>query len=363
MNSKLSIPLFTLGILPALWLGAGSRDAYADRAVGKPSVKEFRGDVSYRRKGWTEWSPLSISTELNHVDLIHVGINGFVAIDCPDGSLKPLPVGQIRGIPCSEAEEPLALDRHLLNRVRGDQEEGEGLTLLSPRWTWLSNGFPTLRWTAPPGVKLFKVTLLGGKQEWTTTVSSATSLPYPKDAPPLVPGEKYAVMVRAGALSSLRDGEALPIFQILPSAQAAKVRQGLKRIQSLKLVLSRAVGLEADWRVENGLFAEAIETGEASVRNSSELTLHRALGRAYEAVGLNRQAAEHDRRALELAKTETDTGVQAQAAEDLARLCSVPRLCKGDEARLLLEMAGRLYQQLGAKAESARVRSRLRLLE
>jgi hypothetical protein len=362
MNFKPSIRRFTLGVLPTLWLVAGSQDAYADRPVGKPSVKELRGDVSYRRKGWTGWSPLSTSTEFKRGDLIHVGTTGFVAIGCPDGSLRPLPAGHVRGIPCPEAEEPLALDGHLLHRVRGDQEEGEGLTLLSPRWTWLSNGFPTLRWTAPPGVKLFTVTLLGGKQKWATT-SSATSLPYPKGAPALVPGEKYAVVVRAGALSSLRDGEALPIFQILPPAQAAKVRQGLEGIQSLKLVLSRAAGLETDWRVENGLFAEAIETGEASVRNSSELTLHRALGRAYEAVGLNRQAAEHDRLAFELAKTETDRGVQAQAAEDLARLCSVPGLCKGDEARLLLEMAHRLYQQLGAEAESARVRSRLRLLE
>lgn len=99
------------------------------------------------------------------------------------------------------------------------------------------------------------------------------------------------------------------------------------------------------------------------MRDSSDLTLYRALGRAYEAVGLSRQAAEHDRRAFELAKTETDTGVQAQTAEDLARLCSVPGICRSDEARLLLEMARRLYQQLGAEAESTRVRSSLRLLE
>lgn len=239
MNSKLSISLFTLGVLSALWPGAGSRDAYAAGTGGKPVVKELRGDVSYRRKGWTGWAPLSTSTELKRNDLIHVGTNGFIAIDCPDGSLKPLPAGHTRGIPCSEAEEPLAIDRHLVTSVRGDQEEGDGLTLLSPRWTWLSSGFPTLRWAAPPGVTLFTVTLLGGKQEWTTTISSATSLPYPKDAPPLVPGVKYAVVVRAGVLSSLRNGEALPIFQILPAAQTAKVRQGLERIQSLKLVFSR----------------------------------------------------------------------------------------------------------------------------
>lgn len=332
-------------------------------ATAAPEVVECQGKASFQRKGWKGWSPLRFGTELAQGDLIKVEVGGSVKIRCPDDSVKSLPAGQIRGVPCSEAGKTLASGPRLLSRVRGDADEGGGLTLLSPRWTWLTDGSPTLRWSAPPEVKRFTVTVRGGGSEWTATVESATSLPYPKDAPPLIPGKQYAVVVKAEGLSSTRADAALPLFEVLPPARAAEAKRGIEKIRSLGLAPGPTAWLETEWLAGQGLLAEAIETGEAAARSFPEAALHRALGSAYKGVGLAGRAVDSYRKALELDEGSADSADRARVAEDLADLCLASGPCKSGEARRQLEAARGIYQKLGAAADVRRVEEQLALFE
>lgn len=354
-----------ISLIFSMWgsmLIAGDNTHDLETSRWMPTVVASQGDVRIRRKSWGRWAPVRFGTSIYPNDLLKTAANSSVVVICPDLRREVVHADTMAGLRCTGSSELILSGDSVLTPVRNedtDPDPDERLILLSPRWTGVLDARPTIRWSAPAGVKQFVVTVRTARGPlWTKYVDSALSLPYPESVPPLQPGTQYSVVITAGALSSTQAGEAWPMFVVVPSKQGAQATKGLKAIRSFELSPEKTRALEAKLLATLGLYAAAVDRLEKSP-SSEEAATERILGSTYRNIGLNRLAIERYRRALARSVAHADSDGEALAASTLGELCQGFGLCAEGEARQYFKKALSLYQALGAEEDVKRLLDQL----
>ncbi|HEX6096430.1 MAG TPA: hypothetical protein VF432_08920 [Thermoanaerobaculia bacterium] len=331
-------------------LQAGTVEAQA-------TVIAASGKVSIRRDGWSGWLPARFGTAVGTGDLLHTGPGSSVAVLCPDLTRGTLDADETSGAPCTVARTPVRAEGGvLLAPLRSGHVEAEhALTLLGPRWTRVEDARPTIRWAAPPAVTEVQVTVRGVGVEWSTKVKGA-SLVYPANAPRLIPGRQYSVLITAGSLSSTRDGEGWPVFEVVAPEQLAEIRRQVAKVRALSPSTEQKTFLEGHLLAARGLRAAAIDRLQPIAPGSAEPVIHRLLAHTYQNVGLDRLAIDSYRAAAARSAALGDLDGEAQAAAALGELCQRSKRCAKGEAQGHLRRALAIYEQIGAKDELTRLR-------
>jgi tetratricopeptide (TPR) repeat protein len=207
----------------------------------------------------------------------------------------------------------------MINPTRLGPADGSFPVVLSPRKTKLLSATPVLRWTPVAGADTYRVIVRGADRYW-TVVTSATEVAYPFNAPPLIPGKDYKVIVETGNRSSSAEPGLGLGFSILGPEDRKAVLKEEKQIESLALADGPTQFLIAHLYASHGLKAEAIEKLEALSPKFKAAAVARLLGDLYASIGLTRRAEAGYLSAVELARGENDEIGQMLAHLALARI-------------------------------------------
>ena len=176
------------GILTTLLIAspALSQSARIDSATNQ---------VFLKRRTWSDFHAVRVSTEIEEKDQIRVASGGKVRVACPN-----------HRTPFWTSEQPIAIGRLCggwrLVAGRGNQSAptlgGTDPTipyLISPRHTLLLSNTPTFRWNPVSGVTRYVVQVKSANRViWETTVQEPQII---YSGSPLVPGTAYSVTVKA----------------------------------------------------------------------------------------------------------------------------------------------------------------------
>lgn len=318
-------------------------------------VVAVQGELSIKRQGWSTYAPALLGTVLHNGDLLRLDGAAQATVVCADLSIASVP-GGVGGVPCKVARPVLVYDGSLVNPTRGIPS-GDFPLVVTPRKTKLLNPHPTLRWTPIAGATSYQVSVRGQGVSWSAEVSSGTDTAYPADAPALVAGATYKVVVAAGGRSS--EEETLPGlgFTLLKPDEAAAVRDAEAKIRALGLPDEPTFLLQGNLYVSQGLYAEAIEQYAAISSTSQEPAVQRSLGDVYLTLGLNRLAEASYLQALERSEQANDVEGQALAQYALGRIDEA--LGNVGEAARRLQKTQDLYRQLGDEKTVKAIQSRL----
>jgi hypothetical protein len=245
----------------------------------------------------------------------------------------------------------------LATPTRGQGDAAAPITLISPRWTLVFDGQPLIRWSASPQLFRFAVTVRGGNVNWSHVVAGGQTLRYPDDAPRLVPGTQYTVLITADGAGPRPVGEQLPIFEVALPSQVETVNDELRRVRKLGLSADASAIVEARLLATAGFRAAAIERLD-TVRAPSAAK-YRILGAIYEDIDVAGAAITTYGEALRRSIASRDPDGTAIAAEALASLCVRSTSCDARTTASYLERALATYEGLGAIEASARVQSAL----
>jgi hypothetical protein len=302
-----------------------------------------QGSVSVKRERWSTYAPALFGTILHYGDLLRLDGSAQATVVCADLTVANVS-GGTNGLPCKVVQPVLVHNGSMVNPTRGTPS-GEFPLVVTPRKTKLLNPHPTLRWTVVPGATSYTISVRGPNVNWSTTVTSGTEVVYPANAPALVPGSTYKVIVVTGNRSS--EEETLPGlgFTLLKSDETTTVLEGETKIRALGLADAPTRLLLANLYASQGLTAEAIEQLEALSGTSQEPAVLRSLGDLYLTLGLNRLAEARYLRAVNLSEHANDIEGQALAQRALGAIYEA--IGNPGEAAQRLRKAVELYQQLG----------------
>lgn len=313
-----------------------------------------------RRVGWSEFANLDIGTRLQPGDLIDPGAD-TVFIFCSD--LTEEPVTQIGPVPCSidrsilyQNEQPLA------GWQRGANEDFTIPYIISPRMSSVLSATPVISWNPVQGVDGYRVFVRGNDFEWVTDIVSEenTELRYPDSAPPLEPGQRYAVEVVTitmgipGQSSASEDVQDIS-FQIIDASDRAAIEDAVLKIHHTISDETIANYITAHFYLQEGLTSEAAElllsiTGDV-LDDQRELgsdisrspAIYMMLGDAFLQTQLEILAKASYANALEFATKNSSVEMQGLAALSLARILS-DRERQSEFYAIALEQ----FEQLGA---------------
>jgi hypothetical protein len=332
--------------------------------VWSPTIIGFNGTVRIRRDGWKAWTPIQFGIAVHQGDLLDTEAGASVQLLCSDLRKASLGEGQTAGAPCDSNAVPINTAEGYRIPMRGDSaQSGHGVILVSPRWTRIRETNPTIRWIAPPDMTKFEVTVRGGGIDWNRTVRSKTSLQYPAEAPHLMAGRQYSVLITSGALSSTRSSEPWPFFEIASQVQIDALNRQLQALRTLGLSPEKTGILDAKVLANLGFNAEAIDRLEKVSTSSNEAITYRLLGEMYRNAGLDYLAVDRYRKALQKSVASGDSDGAAMAADALGTLCSSIGVCDAGEAQKHLREALKIYEALGAEKQVKRLRAQLSAFE
>jgi len=316
-------------------------------------IVTVQGAASVKRAGWQNYAPALFGAPLQKGDLLRIADAARVVVACADLKLSELPAG-VSGFPCSVETGPdtIVYKGRLAASTRGDAGSGEFPMALAPRQTKLLNPRPTLRWSAVPGATPYQVNLQG--TDWSTTVSGATELVYPPDAPTLKSGVAYRLVVAAGDRSSNEETGPGLGFTLLDAGEAAAVQVAEAKIRALGLPDAGTRLLVANLYAVHGLYAEAIDL-LSPLAASGQPAVARLLGDLYLSIGLNRQAEESYLQALSLSEGASDVEGRAAARAALGNIYEA--LGSRTEAVKHWQAAIADYEQLGDQTKIAQLRA------
>jgi hypothetical protein len=282
-------------------------------------------------------------------------VSARAVVACADLKLSELPAG-VSGFPCKTGPEQSALvyAGRLAAPTRSEPGVGEYPVVVSPRKTRLLDPHPALRWTAVPGVTQYRVSLQG--VDWSTTIDGSTETVYPPDAPALVPGTVYRLIVEAGERSPTGEPSVGLGFELLGAGEVEAVRAAEAKIRALGLSDAATRLLTANLYAVHGLYAEAITLLDP-LAGSGEPAVPRLVGDLYLSIGLNRQAEESYLQALTLSQGVNDAEGQATAHATLGAIYE--SLGSGEEAVRHWQDAIAGYEQIGDQAKIAELRALL----
>ena len=348
-----------LHLLLLLSLAAcGGAQPTADPSAGDGKegiIVTVRGDATIKRAGWQNYAPAFFGAPLRKGDLLRLAVSARAVVACADLKLSELPAG-VSGFPCKTGPEQSALvyAGRLAAPTRGEPGVGEYPVVVSPRKTRLLDPHPALRWTAVPGVTQYRVSLQG--VDWSTTIDGSTETVYPPDAPALVPGTVYRLIVEAGERSPTEEPGVGLGFELLGAGEVEAVRAAEAKIRALGLSDAATRLLTANLYAVHGLYAEAITLLDP-LAGSGEPAVPRLVGDLYLSIGLNRQAEESYLQALTLSQGVNDAEGQATAHATLGAIYE--SLGSGEEAVRHWQDAIAGYEQIGDQAKIAELRALL----
>lgn len=305
------------------------------------------GQVTFKRQGWANYTPVVFGTNLQSGDLLRVDGSSRAKVVCSDLTLHDIPAGTV-GVPCTETRPVLwRPDGSAINVTRSWPDEGSFPVVLSPRKTKLLSVNPVLQWTPVTGATDYGVVVRGPQLYWGSRVSG-TEIVYPAAAPRLVTGTDYKLIVQAGDRSSSEEPGLGLGFSILSANDRKPVIKQETQIEQMGLPAGPTQFLIANLYAAYGLNAEAIQKLEAISPKFKVAAVARLLGNLYLNVGLTRRAEASYLKALDLCKDEKDEEGQMLAYLALAGIYQQalgnPKLASA-ELGAALELANKIGDQ------------------
>jgi len=268
----------------------------------------IEGQVSVKRKGWTNYAAVVFGTSLRRGDLLRLDDSSRAKVVCSDLTLHDIAPG-IVGVPCEGARPVLRRpDGSMINATRSWPSDGSFPVVLSPRKTKLLSPRPVLRWTPVKGTTNYQVVVRGINFYW-SRVSSGTEITYPDRAPALVAGVDYKLVVETSGKNSRSSSDEPGLglgFSMLSSKEGKTVLEEEGQIESLGLPEGPTQFLIANLYATHGLNAEAIQTLEGISSTFKVAAVARLLGDLYLNIGLPRQAETNYLNSLDLSKDGKD---------------------------------------------------------
>ncbi|BBC26668.1 tetratricopeptide repeat protein [Pseudanabaena sp. ABRG5-3] len=342
----LGFGLTVLGLVPLPQIGA------ANVMIVSPNPKAV-----VLREGSSNPKPAIYLMWLNNGDLVKPDSETALEVVCDDGKVRTVESGEFVGL-------PTICPRAVRNTGSTFDSRGEDdfLKYLDLRFytVTLLDGSQVIRWQEVNGATGYRVQL-GTRQE----ILLDRQVDCPKVSyggnQPLKLGVDYNFLVKAlgGNNSEFRLR-----FKVLTEKESQELNKRIAVIQSNKGLpeIAKAIAL-ADIYNEYELAEQAIAVlGKASLvvnqAGQSVAIAERMLGNFYLQVGLRDVAELHYRRALELAQSEQNLEVLAEAQIGLAKVFVVNG--KKQEARKYLQLALANYASLENSAKKRQVDEWLR---
>jgi hypothetical protein len=281
------------------------------------------GQVSVKRKGWTNYAAVVFGTSLQRGDLLRLDDSSHAKVVCSDLTLRGISSG-IVGVPCGEGQHLLRRpDGSMINATRSWPSDGSFPVVLSPRKTRLLSPRPVLRWTPVQGTTNYRVIVRAIDFYWSSQVRSGTEITYPERAPPLEAGVDYKLVVETsgpnGRSSSDEPGLGLG-FSMLGSKERKIVLEEERQIENLGLPTGPTEFLIAYLYATHDLNAEAIRRLESISQTFKVAAVARLLGDLYLNIGLPRQAETNYLNSLDLSRGGKDEEGQMVVHLALARI-------------------------------------------
>ena len=295
----------TCMVLTAALLLAWASLALAADPVGV--LTEIRGQVEVKRAGeaqWTAAQPLLAlrpgdqlrATGDAHAALVFTGGRGAQAVSAGNSPFTIQPPAT-----AAASDKVKGLVGSVTDFLSGKQKDLAYLPLsvrsvrppkvvqIQPRATKLLDTPVVFEWSGSSTLH-YKVRLLGPHgQIWEQENLPRKPLTYPSSAPALEPGASYTWQLEPTG-QSMQQTE----FQILPPADAARVRESLELLSPASLSgysASSVAMMRAGYEMRDGLYADARrELMTALASNPDEPTLHLLLGQVYDSIGLGELA-------------------------------------------------------------------------
>jgi hypothetical protein len=320
----------TLTLTLAALVGSGS-------SASASSIVEAQGTVEIKRSGWSSYRPVGIGTTIEQGDMVQTAAGATAKVLCDDLTFWQIPSGSTstvdKGCPSARAKQE-------------HRPGGANVSIpytISPRYTYLLNGKPTLSWNAVPNAKTYLVKLEGGDLRWQTEVAG-TEVVYSGEKP-LVAGVQYKFTVEADTgVSSLDGGSANLGFALLREEDVKLVTEEVAKIAQLNLTPEgKAIALAKVYSTFQ-LHADAIQTLEALAKQGSKsASLYQMLGDIYAGTGLNLLAEQSYSEAVKLASAPQDWSVLSQAQLGLVGVKMI--LGKTEEAQQIANTIKAGHQQ------------------
>ena len=273
-------------------------------------------------------------------DLIKPEIDTVLEVICADGRLQTVEAGTFSGLAKICPQPPTRTSNTFDSRG-----EDDFLKYLDLRFytVTLLDAKQVIRWQEVNGATGYRVQL-GTRQE--TLLDRQVDCPKVsyEGSQPLKLGIEYDFLVKT--LGSVENSAFRLRFKVLDEKESQELNKRIAAVQSNQglLEIAKAIAL-ADIYNEYGLAEQAIAVLEkASLSGQSVAIAERMLGNFYLQVGLRDVAELHYRRALELAQSEQNLEVLAEAQVGLAKVFVVSG--KKQEARKYLQLAQVNYESL-----------------
>jgi hypothetical protein len=272
-------------------------------------IRAERGRVEVKRAGESEWKPAQPLLALRPGDqlrasgeartsLVFTGGRGAQAVSAANSPFTvqaPAAAGasdKVRGLVSGVTDFLAGKQKDLaylplsVRSVRPPR-----VAQLEPRQTKLLPGAVTFEWSGS-GTLHYKIRVgVLGQQGilWEQANLPRKPVVYPASAPPLEPGVRYFWQLETEG-QPMQQAE----FEILPAAEAARVRESLDILVPASLPgypPSSVALMRAGYVLRDGLYADARrELLTALAADPDEPTLHLMLGQVYDTIGLGELA-------------------------------------------------------------------------
>jgi hypothetical protein len=291
----------------ALVLALAALASAADPVGVLTEIRAERGRVEVKRAGESEWKAAQPLLALRPGDqlrasgearasLVFTGGRGAQAVSAANSPFTvqaPTAAGasdKVRGLVggvtdfLAGKQKDLAYLPLSVRSVRPPR-----VVQLQPRETKLLPGPVTFEWTGSDTLR-YKVRVLGPQGIlWEQADLPRKPVVYPASAPALEPGVRYFWQLEADG-KPMQQAE----FQILPAAEAARVRESLDILVPASMPgysPSSVALMRAGYVLRDGLYADARrELLTALAADPDEPTLHLLLGQVYDTIGLGELA-------------------------------------------------------------------------
>jgi hypothetical protein len=291
----------------ALVLGLAAVAPAADPVGVLTEIRAERGRIEVKRAGETEWKPAQPLLALRPADqirasgearasLVFTGGRGAQAVSAANSPFTiqaPTAAGasdKVRGLVggvtdfLAGKQKDLAYLPLSVRAVRPPR-----VVQIQPRQTKLLPGAVTFEWNGSSTLR-YKIRVLGPQgMLWEQAGLPRKLVAYPASAPALEPEVRYFWQLETEG-QPVQQAE----FQILPAAEAKRVRESLDILVPAQLPgypPSSVALVRAGYVLRDGLYADARrELLMALSGDPDEPTLHLLLGQVYDAIGLGELA-------------------------------------------------------------------------
>ena len=295
--------------------------AHAADPVGVlTEIRAERGQVEVKRAGETQWTAAQPLLALRPGDqlratgearaaLVFTGGRGAQAVSAGNSPFTIQPPAA-----AAAGDKVKGLVGSVTDFLSGKQKDLAYLPLsvrsvrpprvaqLQPRATKVLPGAVTFEWSGSDTLR-YKVRVLGPQgMLWEQADLPRKPVPYPASAPALEPGVRYMWQLETAG-QPVQQAE----FEILPAAEAARVRDSLDMLVPASLPgypPSSIALMRAGYELRDGLYADARrELLAALAGDPDEPTLHLLLGQVYDTIGLGELAQREFIEARDLSKS------------------------------------------------------------